>query len=156
MKQVRINSEARKLFCVASWSSLNLKATRFCTAPIASVNGHVFSANALVIRRIIRVWMAYAMGADSLHNSGIIPPIKRPLAHVMIRWIVNAAELASAPGFIVNIYQRGHRCKNSLAVETFPFTNSLKYKAQRTLELSNLAAQYGDQLTYCAASSFHR
>ncbi len=56
--------------------------------------------NALIGSRpdaeIVRVWMADAMRTDALHNAAIKAEVLRPIAHDVIRLVVNRADLARA------------------------------------------------------------
>lgn len=68
----------------------------FNTAAAAAMRCKVCLTYPDVVSRIIRVRMTNAMFTDTLHDTSVLPPVQRPAAHVMVGWIVDAAELATA------------------------------------------------------------
>lgn len=67
------------------------------------MNRQIAFARPDIVRRVIGVWMPDSMGANSFHYTLVVPPIHWPIAHVMIRWIVNDAMMAATLAFVVNV-----------------------------------------------------
>jgi hypothetical protein len=55
-----------------------------------------------ICRWIVWIRVSDTMRADALHDAAITAPVLRPLAHMVIGWIVNTAILSPALVLIVN------------------------------------------------------
>lgn len=53
-------------------------------ATIAAVNSHLWFAKSTLVRGVIRIGMTYSVRTNAFHHVEIIPPIQRPIQHVVI------------------------------------------------------------------------
>jgi len=69
---------------------------RLCATAIASMNSVVHTVGFLPEIKLIWVWMSDTVRADALQDAPVIPPMCRPVRHVMVGWVMYDARTSLA------------------------------------------------------------
>jgi hypothetical protein len=60
------------------------------------VNREDFLPDGPLVRSIVGIGMADTVRANSLHDANIVAPVHRPVAHMVLRWVVDDAVFSGA------------------------------------------------------------
>ncbi len=74
-----------------------------------------FLTDAPVVSGVVRIGMTDSTGADALHYIGVISPMQRPCAEMVIRWIVDHAKLSTTLRFVVGFEEGWHDYESVVA-----------------------------------------
>lgn len=77
-------------------------------APVAAVNVQVGAPESLIVGGVVWVRVPNSMRTDSFHYSLVPSPLHRPVSHVVIGWVVDAAKLSGAFRWAVCFHWLGY------------------------------------------------